>query len=929
MLADHGWSGSGRQACRTFVLPKVLMGQRIACAKGALLIVFVSCLTPLFLTTAAQGVVALHGGGDVPFDGTNYSISEGLGALSLNGKNLFHSFSQFTIETNKIATFTGNAGIENVIARVTGGSRSDIYGQISCAIDGANLFLLNPAGITFGPNASLNVSGSFHASTADYLKFRNGEVFHANPANPSVFSSATPEAFGFLGSNPAAIISDAALQVQAGKTLSLVGGDLTITNDPNRETYWSFDGDGNIVGTGTTYYSLSAPGGAIHLASVASAGTVNISDLSMESISALGDISITSGANINVMSDTSGQAGTIMIRGGQMLIKDSGFDLSGAPSGSLDIRGDSLHADSAFFYVYNTSDNPAGAAVNLQLSQSLLMDNAATIDSSTIGGGQGGSITIQANTITLGNDEPGDVLANYGSYGHISSNSWGLGHGGDISISGTSLTVQNGFSVTTSLFDAGDGGNISVNVDTLRCLDQGVIGSNAYGSGTGGTVTVTANDILLSGANTMAVLNNEYNPRQLSGLNAEATGTSNGGKIIVNTDALTILGSFLFGSGHGADIEVTARKIAISGYYEVPEAPNYALSAIDGRVYGTDTIGGTGGNIAVTADTLTLENAGVIRTGLYADAPGNAGNITMNIAGKIEIKSLGQIYADSFRGTGNSGNIDITAQSMNITGTGGADPPAPLDLTFTGLSTTTDAGSGGTIALNLTGDLTMTADGGIKADTSGAGTGGSIDITAQNVVLTDSASINASSTGSGNAGDISITAANSLRMNDSFITTEASENSDGGNISITAPYMLYLSDSRITSSVGGDKETTGGNITIDPQFVILNNSQIIANAYEGTGGNITIIADTFLTDPLSVVSASSALGVSGTVDIRAPISNISGLLSPLSSDTVSASTLLRERCIARIRAGKYSSFVVGGRDGLPVEPGNLMPSLSF
>jgi hypothetical protein len=91
-----------------------------------------------------------------------------------------------------------------------------------------------------------------------------------------------------------------------------------------------------------------------------------------------------------------------------------------------------------------------------------------------------------------------------------------------------------------------------------------------------------------------------------------------------------------------------------------------------------------------------------------------------------------------------------------------------------------------------------------------------------------------------------------------------------------------------------------------------------------------LVANTFLADPQSSVIAFSERGINGTVDIQAPISNISGLLSPLSSDYVSASALLRERCIARIReGGSYSSFVVGGRDGLPMEPGSILPSLMY
>jgi hypothetical protein len=106
----------------------------------------------------------------------------------------------------------------------------------------------------------------------------------------------------------------------------------------------------------------------------------------------------------------------------------------------------------------------------------------------------------------------------------------------------------------------------------------------------------------------------------------------------------------------------------------------------------------------------------------------------------------------------------------------------------------------------------------------------------------------------------------------------------------------------------------------------LKRSQIIANAFEGQGGNILIIAGTFLADPYSVVSASSALGIDGTVDIRSPIIDLSGFIAPLQKDFQGAADLLREPCAARARGGEYSSFVIRGRDGLPVQPGSVLPS---
>jgi large exoprotein involved in heme utilization and adhesion len=138
--------------------------------------------------------------------------------------------------------------------------------------------------------------------------------------------------------------------------------------------------------------------------------------------------------------------------------------------------------------------------------------------------------------------------------------------------------------------------------------------------------------------------------------------------------------------------------------------------------------------------------------------------------------------------------------------------------------------------------------------------------------------------------------------------------------------MVFLGESEITASVGGGPDTVGGNIFLDPAFVILRNSNIIANAFEGRGGNIRIIAGTFLADPNSRVDASSDKGIDGTVDIRAPIKDLSQKVSPLPEEYMKVADLLREACIARVRGGEYSSFVVGGREGLPMEPGTLLPS---
>ena len=137
-----------------------------------------------------------------------------------------YSFGQFNLTSAESASFSHNGPnpVSNIIGRVTGGSVSSIDGLISSNIPGANLFLLNPSGILFGPNAKLDVQGSFHASTADYLRLADGGVYFANPAATSVLTVAAPSAFCFLAENPAGLtVQGAVMSVPSITTLPRSG----------------------------------------------------------------------------------------------------------------------------------------------------------------------------------------------------------------------------------------------------------------------------------------------------------------------------------------------------------------------------------------------------------------------------------------------------------------------------------------------------------------------------------------------------------------------------------------------------------------------------------------------------------------------------------------------------------------------------------
>jgi filamentous hemagglutinin family protein len=171
------------------------------------------------------------GGSTATLTGPTYNITQSLGQLA--GGNLFFSFQYFNIATSETARFsTTSAGINNVISRVTGGYASTIDGQIElvAASGTPNFYFINPSGVTFTANASINVPAAFAVTTANYLKFSNGN-FYADPSKASTLSSMAPEAFGFLGTTRAPVNIEGAQLPNAlggGGEFQVVAGDVTI-----------------------------------------------------------------------------------------------------------------------------------------------------------------------------------------------------------------------------------------------------------------------------------------------------------------------------------------------------------------------------------------------------------------------------------------------------------------------------------------------------------------------------------------------------------------------------------------------------------------------------------------------------------------------------------------------------------------------------
>jgi filamentous hemagglutinin family protein len=194
-------------------------------------LVFASALVTCMVAPGAHAQVVLDGtlGSRGALKGPDYQIGAKLGQQ--RGGNLFHSFSDFNINTGESATFSGPNSVQNIISRVTGGNPSRINGILRSKIPNADFYFINPYGILFGEDAQLDVQGSFYASTADTLRFADGKKFNARQPEQSLLTVAPTSAFGFLDAPAPLTVQGTKLSVPEGEILSLIGG-LHIDGEP-------------------------------------------------------------------------------------------------------------------------------------------------------------------------------------------------------------------------------------------------------------------------------------------------------------------------------------------------------------------------------------------------------------------------------------------------------------------------------------------------------------------------------------------------------------------------------------------------------------------------------------------------------------------------------------------------------------------------
>jgi len=848
-----------------------------------------------------------------------YEITSDLGHIS--GHNLFHSFSQFNVEQNYTANFSdpSNAGISNIIARVTGSNPSEINGTLKSSIANADLYLLNPNGVLFGDTATLDISGSFYVSTANYLKFGDGYRLD-NTVNPNMtFTSAPPSAFGFTSDTPGSIdVNGSNLSVNNGKSLSLVGGDVSLDSA-----------------------TLSASDGVVNIASVASLGEVvsTFDDVQMNGFTELGNIGLANSSNVDVSGSSAGQ---IVIRGGALTLDQS----------SLNSNVDNL----------GTDQNQHTNNIDIDTSKSVTLTNGSNISTNL-----GYFSTTSSNGITLKSDK---ISVDYGSYIESYADVFSSGDSSAITIDANELQVSNHSYIYTDSESAGKANDININVKNLEISEGSNVFIGSYDSGDTGNINIKSNNILIKGPE----LSDDPFGVDYTGLYTEKySENSKGGDIdINNTNDITLdsrgaIGTYNYGAEDGGDVNIKSNTINV----------------VRGSSIGTvSTNNGNGGDINISARELNVAgvhedfkmqygivpifNASQISTnGPEAQTSlGNTGNINLNIY-NLNVLDGAIIETKSNNNTNSSGNINIVAHSANVSGINQFKKNTLLDTGYSA-NTSIRASSSRIQSINYfldfsssipfqntgkiaieTNNLLMKSGGYISSESRGTGNSNDIYINANDIAMESGSYVTTSSSQSfgGNSGNLYINAdnisidgkesnifntgiysdtntyggkggkidlrANSLELtNGAVISSETTGDKDGGDITISGANIVKITNgSKVTAKSSEQGIGNAGDIYIHSDLFILKNSEVSTSAIAGMGGNIDIQANNIITTQDSIINASSERSISGSINIITNNDVISSLVKLPDHINNSADTL-KNSC-SKITAGD-SSFISSG-----------------
>ncbi|MCW5760566.1 MAG: filamentous hemagglutinin N-terminal domain-containing protein, partial [Phenylobacterium sp.] len=572
------------------------------------------------------------------------------------------------------------------------------------------------------------------------------------------------------------------------------------------------------------------------------------------------------GGGFTSSSSSPASFGSVTLTAPQMLLSQSriGTEAFGEGlAGQILLQADTLLLDRIFL----TSDAANGASatglVRLKASGDLVM-NQGQYSASVLGTANGGRIEvsgrdvlidgaiIQTDTAGFGTGDAGQIAItadnrlDITTAAFISSSSGSEGDAGDIALKARAITMDFSSGVHSDTLFAGNAGRVTVDAQTLDITDGASITSEAR-TGTGEAGTVTVNVGKLSMAN---------------GFISSSTSTpGRGGSVAIKADQIdldgsageftTYISSETFGAGDGGNVTVQAKSIALrnggqiaSNGYDEGAAGSISISADDLTLTGGGAISSAGqvaegGDVSITAGKVTLRSEPGLFSYIVSSVfgAGDAGNLTLDVRGALELDGGSSISSDNLSGSGNAGAVRIKADSIAV-------------HDFSGISSSTnDFGNAGTVGIQA---RTLTLDsGGIilsVATSRSNGNAGAVTIDADTVTVGKDSSITTATFASGNAGAVDITATKALSVDGGEISSSSGIGAAGaarsvtiatGDLTVTnAGLITTLSDNAIRA---GEVNIVARQVTVDG-FTSLISS---ANTSEvgGDAGTISITAD--------------------------------------------------------------------------------------
>ncbi len=808
------------------------------------------------------------------------------------GSNLFHSFQEFSVPNGSTAFFNNAADIQNIISRVTGGSVSNIDGIIRANAT-ANLFLINPSGVIFGKNASLRIGGSFVASTASSLNFADETQFSATaPQTVPLLTVSVPIGLQYEG-NAAGIQNQSqatnsselvGLQVQPGRTLALVGGNVSL--------------DGG---------SLNAQGGRVEIGGVAGPAVVGLfvdSDglrLSFPDTVARANVYLDNRAEVNVRASGSGSiainAENFNLTQGSKLEAGiaSGLGLGDTKAGNIEINSTgniSFNGEGSGAY-NQVESNAIGNAGNINVTAgSLSVTNGGELNTSTSGQGNAGNVNVNArDTVSFVGEGPNNISSRV--YSRVEKT--GVGQGGDIYIKTGSLSVSDGAFLSAITFGKGDAGNVTIDArDTVSFIGAGPPSDDFWPSGAytqvytgakgqGGNVNITTGSLFVTNG-----------ARLITSANTEGQG--NAGNVTIDArDTVSFIGESPNNSSSGAFTRIGDKGVGQAGDIYIKSG---SLLVRDGAFLSANTGGqGNAGNVTIEArDTVSFIGMGppsdyfwpsVAQTQVEPGARGQGGNIYIS-TGSLEVTGGAFLSARSL-GIGDAGNVTINAHNkVSFDGVGKNRRFYPY-LGSGAYSQVGETGVGQAGDINIsTGSLEVTGGAYLSAGTLGIGDAGDVIINARDQVSFNGVGANGISSGAygqvrlfntqGQGGNVNITAGSLFVTNGASLSSSTYGQKNAGNVNINVRDLVSFdgvgtngissgASSRVEKDAGGN----GGSVNITTgSLSVTNGAALIVSSFgQGGAGDLNINArNTVRLDNQSRIGATTIAGNKGNISLR-------------------------------------------------------------